>query len=67
MTTHLCPVCAMPAPSGLVHCSLACEEKDGEDQPLIGPDGLAFIYAGQAPVLQPPAPAHVEGVIDAHD
>lgn len=31
--THLCPVCAMPAPSGLVHCSLACEERDPVPQP----------------------------------
>lgn len=28
MTTPLCPVCAMPTPLGLTHCSLACEEKD---------------------------------------
>lgn len=29
----LCPVCAMPKPAGLAHCSLRCEEADPLPQP----------------------------------
>lgn len=51
--THLCPVCGMPCPEGLAHCSLRCEEQD--PVPELG-ELLDTIY-----------PAPVEGASDGDD
>lgn len=31
----LCRHCGMPCPSGLLHCSLACEEADPEPEEVV--------------------------------
>lgn len=59
MTTHLCPVCAMPKPDGLKHCSLKCEEADPLPQPesWTCPHGVEDGYG----CVQCETPAPVEG------
>lgn len=37
---HLCPVCSMPKPAGLKHCSLRCEEADPLPQPEEAQDAV---------------------------
>lgn len=64
MTTHLCPVCSMPAPLGLVHCSLECEEQDPLPQPEETPaERVAYLKTqveGIAATLRGPGVSNVE-------
>lgn len=71
MTTHLCPVCGMPCPAGLAHCSLRCEEADGmpadatEEQ--IQARLLADAEAFMRDLCGPDDSAPVEGASDGDD